>query len=269
MPRNRFQRLSVIWRRRFGPRRDGAALERDALVGHDQRFVDGHLVADAAAGRAGAEGIVEREKARLDFGNCEARDRTGEFRREDDPFRLTLLVLLIRIFHDGDAIREVERRLEGFRQARRNIVAHHDAVHHHVDIVLELLVEHRRLVDGIIFAVDLQALKALLLELGDFLAVFALAPPHHGRQQIETGLRGQFQHPVDHLADGLALDRQAGGGRIGNAHPRPQQAHVVVDLRHGPTVERGLREVVFCSMEMAGESPSIWSTSGFCIISRN
>jgi hypothetical protein len=36
-----------------------------------------------------------------------------------------------------------------------------------------------------------------------------------------------------------------------------------------PTVERGLRLVVFCSIEMAGDSPSIWSTSGFCIISRN
>ena len=36
-----------------------------------------------------------------------------------------------------------------------------------------------------------------------------------------------------------------------------------------PTVERGFFEVVFCSMEMAGERPSIWSTSGFCIISRN
>ena len=32
---------------------------------------------------------------------------------------------------------------------------------------------------------------------------------------------------------------------------------------------RGFFEVVFCSMEIAGESPSIWSTSGFCISSRN
>ena len=31
-------------------------------------------------------------------------------------------------------------------------------------------------------------------------------------------------------ADGLALDRQAGGGRVGDADPRPEQAHVVVDL---------------------------------------
>jgi len=35
------------------------------------------------------------------------------------------------------------------------------------------------------------------------------------------------------------------------------------------TVERGFFDVVFCSMAMAGERPLIWSTSGFCIISRN
>jgi hypothetical protein len=36
-----------------------------------------------------------------------------------------------------------------------------------------------------------------------------------------------------------------------------------------PTVERGLDAVVFCSMEIAGDSPSIRSTSGFSICSRN
>ncbi len=36
-----------------------------------------------------------------------------------------------------------------------------------------------------------------------------------------------------------------------------------------PTVERGFFEVVFCSMEIAGDSPSIESTSGFSICSRN
>ena len=35
------------------------------------------------------------------------------------------------------------------------------------------------------------------------------------------------------------------------------------------TVDLGFLEVVFCSIEMAGEKPSICSTSGFCIISRN
>src|SRR5262249_14978699 len=39
-------------------------------------------------------------------------------------------------------------------------------------------------------------------------------------------------HAVDHLAHGLALDRQAGGGRVGDADAGEQQAQIVVDLRH-------------------------------------
>jgi hypothetical protein len=36
-----------------------------------------------------------------------------------------------------------------------------------------------------------------------------------------------------------------------------------------PTVERGLREADFWSMEMAGDSPSMKSTSGLSIWPRN
>jgi hypothetical protein len=36
-----------------------------------------------------------------------------------------------------------------------------------------------------------------------------------------------------------------------------------------PTVERGLCEVDFCSIEIAGDSPSMTSTSGLSISCRN
>jgi hypothetical protein len=39
------------------------------------------------------------------------------------------------------------------------------------------------------------------------------------------------------------------------ADARVEEAQVVVDLGDRPTVERGLREVVFWSIEIAGESP--------------
>ena len=145
-----------------------------------------------------------------------------------------------------------------------------DAVDHHLDVVLELLVEGRGLGDLVEGAVDLDALEALLLQLGELLAVLALAAAHDRRQQVEARALGQRQHPVDHLADGLALDRQAGRRRIGDADAGIEQAHVVVDL--GDRADgraRDSRLVVFCSIEMAGDRPSIWSTSGFCIISRN
>jgi hypothetical protein len=49
--------------------------------------------------------------------------------------------------------------------------------------VLQLLVEGRRLVDGVEPPVDLEALESLLLELGDLFAVLALAAPHHGARR--------------------------------------------------------------------------------------
>ena len=111
--------------------------------------------------------------------------------------------------------------------------AHHDAVDHHVDVVVELLVERRHLGDLVELPVDLDALVALLEVLGELLAVLALAAAHHRREQIEPRALGQRQDAVDHLPDGLALDRQAGGRRVGHADARPQQPHVVVDLGDG------------------------------------
>ena len=111
--------------------------------------------------------------------------------------------------------------------------AHDDAVDHHVDVVLVLLVERRRVGDLVEFAVDLDALEALLLQLGEFLAVLALAAAHDRRQDVEPRAFVDGEHAVDHLADRLALDRQAGRRRIGDADAREEQAHVVVDLGDG------------------------------------
>ena len=106
-------------------------------------------------------------------------------------------------------------------------------VHHDVDVVLELLVERRHGVDLVELAVDLDALEALLLKVGEFLAVLALPAADDRRKQIEPRALRQRHHPVDHLGDGLALDRQAGGGRIGDADARKEQAHIVVDFGDG------------------------------------
>jgi hypothetical protein len=48
--------------------------------------------------------------------------------------------------------------------------------------------------------------------------------------------------------------------------PGPEQAQIVVTV---PTVDRGLWPAVFCSMAIAGERPSIASTSGFSMRPRN
>ena len=99
--------------------------------------------------------------------------------------------------------------------------------------MLELLVERRRVGDVVELAVDLQPLETAFHEFGDFLAVLAFSAAHHRRKQIGAGALGQAENTVDHLAHRLAFDRQAGRRRIGDSHPRPEQAHVVVDLGDG------------------------------------
>ena len=127
----------------------------------------------------------------------------------------------IRQLRDSQTFRQLQRRLERIGEPRRDVGAHDDAVDHHVDVVGEFLVECRRVGDLVELAVDLDALKALLLIVGKFLAVLALPPAHHGREQIKPRALGQRHDAVDHLRYGLALDRQAGGGRVGHADARP------------------------------------------------
>src|SRR5262249_53652821 len=107
----------------------------------------------------------------------------------------------------------------------------------------EFLVERRRFGNLVELAVDFDALVALLHELGELLAVLALAAADHRRQQIKPRAFRQRHDAVDHLRDGLAFDRQPGGRRIGHTDARPKQTHVVVNFGDGadgrPRIARG------------------------------
>ena len=116
------------------------------------------------------------------------------------------------------------------RRCSRPRGAEHQPIDHELDVVLELLVELGRRVELVELAVDLDALEARALQLGELLPVLALAAAHDRAQEVEPRALGQRHDAVDHLRDGLALDRQAGRGRIGHADAGEQQAQVVVDL---------------------------------------
>ncbi len=235
------QGLQVIGRRAFRPGRDRALAQRGVLVGDDQVRVDVLLEPEPAAFRAGAERVVEREQARLDLRNGEAGDRAGELLREDQPFGVFVAALVgfgarglgVGELDHRHAVGQLETLLERIRQPRCDIAFDNKAVDHDVDVVGELLVERLDLADLVEGAVDLHALVALAQEVGELLFVFALAAAHDRRQHVDARAFRQRQHAVDHLADRLALDRQACRRRIGNADARPQQAHVIVDLGDG------------------------------------
>ena len=60
--------------------------------------------------------------------------------------------------------------------------------------------------DLVLLAVDAHAGEPGLLPLGQFLAVFALAPAHHGGEQVEPRAFGQRHHAA-RLVDALRLRR--------------------------------------------------------------
>ena len=120
--------------------------------------------------------------------------------------RLGCLERLVGEFSHGQSVGQLESGLEAVGQAGANVGLDHDAVHHHVDVVLELLVQRRNAVDLVELAVHLDPGEPLLLEFGKLLAVLALAAAHDGRHQVKPRSLRQRQHAVDHLRDGLALD---------------------------------------------------------------
>ncbi len=220
----RFQRLCVIRRGRARPRRDRAAADNRVLVRDHQRFVDLLLAAETVTGGAGAVRIVEGEQPRLDLGDREARNRAGEFLREQDALmgfverlvgrsagrRLGFRKRFVGEFRNRQTIGERQAGFQTVGEARGHVLAYHHAIHDHVDIVLELLVERGHVGDLVKLAVDLHALKALFHQVGEFLAVLALPSAHHRREDIETAAFLESEHAVHHLAHRLALDRQAG-----------------------------------------------------------
>ena len=98
---------------------------------------------------------------------------------------------------------------------------------------LILFVERRHVVDLVHRAIDADALETLGAELGEFFFVFALAAARDRGEQVKLRAFLHRHDAIDDLASRLALDRQAGRGRIGNADPGPEQAHIVVDFGHG------------------------------------
>ena len=72
--------------------------------------------------------------------------------------------------------------------------------------------------------------KPFLDHLGHLLLVLALLARHVGGEDHELAAEREAQGPVDHLLDGLRLDRPAALRTVGLAHRRVEKAQVVVDL---------------------------------------
>ena len=125
---------------------------------------------------------------------------------------------------------ERHRRLDRVGEALAHVVAHHEPVDDHGDVVLVALVEHDRLLEHAHAVVDLHAREAVGAQLLQELAVLALASPHDRRQHHEARPLRELHHLIDDLLGRLPHDRAPADRAVGLAHARPQQAQVVVDL---------------------------------------
>ncbi len=180
----------------------------------------------AVAGRAGASRVVEGEQLGLQFADRMAADRAGEARGKDH----LLARLVVHRRHQGDAVGQLQRGLEGLGQALLEIGADLEAVHHHIDGMLLLFIQLRQLVELAQFAVDPRTNEPLGAQLFEDHQVLALALADDRRQEHQLAAFGLGQHEVDHLADGLGFQWNVMIGAAGNTDARIEQAKVVVDL---------------------------------------
>ena len=174
----------------------------------------------------------------------------------------------------GHAFGQLQRGLQRVGEPALDAVAPHEAVDDDLDRVLlvprQPLVALQELGDVDDLAVDPGPHVALAGEILEQGLVLALAAAHHGRQHLEPRALGQQQDAVDDLLRRLALQPGAVVRAVLDTDARVEQAEVVVDL--GDRADRRPRvaaDADFWSMEIAGDSPSIMSTSGLSICPRN
>jgi len=187
------------------------------------------LNAEAVAGRAGAGRVVEGKHLRFQLADRVPADRAGEARRKDG----FLAGFAFHRRHQRDAVGQAQRGLEGLGQALLQVGTHLETVDHDLDGVLLLLVQLGQVVEFVELAVDPRADEALGAHFLEHREVLALALANDRREQHQLGALGHRQYLIDHLADGLRLQRDVVVRAARRTDAGIEQAQVVVDLGDG------------------------------------
>ena len=247
------QHLRVVVARAEGG--DHALGKRQRRVGHHEGGVHLLAAADAEAIRACAVGGVEAEVARLQLVHRMAVLGAREREREDMLARPEAtrrargapaalperLAVRPQHLHEHTPVGELRGHLHRLGDAARGALFQLHAVNHHVDEVLDLLVERTRLaVELHDLAVDAHAGEALARQVGEQLRELALAAGHHGRHDDGLGVGRERQYLVGHLVGGLLHDGPPALRAVRHAHAREQKAQVVVYLGGGANSGAGV-----------------------------
>src|SRR5262249_5586666 len=153
---------------RLAPRLDGAVVDRQVAVGHDELRVDLLARAQAVALDAHAQRRVERQRLRRGLGQADAAAGAGALRRVGPR------ALLARDEAADLPAARAHRRLDAVRQARPLRGVERQPVDDDLDGVLLLLLQPLHLVEADDHAVDAHAGEAGLARLVEELAELAL-----------------------------------------------------------------------------------------------
>ena len=209
---------------------------------------------------AGPERAVEREHPGLEFLECHPADRAGHERGVRG-----LLPVFARDEHEPLGLFEAVLHRFGEPGAVGGI----EPVDDDLDVLLFVPVEVDLFIGPDDLPVDRNPGIPFLVEILENLLVRPLLLPDDRCKDRDLA-RVFGRDPVGDLIGALGRDRDVVLGAVRRPDAGEEEPEVIVDLGDGPDrAGRGFFEVVFCSMEMAGESPSMESTSGLCMTPRN
>jgi len=205
---------------------DDRPLSQRALGVHHELAVELELVAEPAAGGAGAVGGVEGEDPGLELLEHGPVLGTGELLGEE------LLFVLVGVVDPEQAVAPEQGELDALGDPGPLLGPDHHPVHHQVDVVL--LVAGESELEGLLDAVEDPVHPhpgvPLLHELLEEGLVLPLSPPDQGGHEDRPGPLGPLHEPVGDLAGRGALDLSAAGRAVGLAGPGEEEPQVVVDL---------------------------------------
>ena len=209
------------------PRMDALA-QRQGPVGHHKIFVEIVDGAEPSAGRARAEGGIERERAWLQLVKGDAAVFAGvQLREYELPLPQNLNV--------DDAAPGLQPQLDGVGETR-TVAGQHDAIHDHIDVVALLLVEFRSLLYRTHCPVDPHAREALAFDLGKRLLMAPLLALHHWRIEDQLDRRPgvgrlELQHRLHDLLGGLPNNLAPALRAVRHTNAPVKQPKIVVNLR--------------------------------------
>ena len=205
-------------------RADRALLDGQSAVGDDAVGVHDLLNAEAGADRARAVGIVEREHARRQLLNGNAAVIAGVVLRKAQ-------LIAADDIRDEQTARQRARGLDRVGDAAARVRTDDNAVDDDLDAVLFRLGELELFGKVMYLAVHAHTDIALPAGILEYPAVLALLAADDRREQLHARLFRQRHQPVDDLVDGLLMDLFSAFRAVRRADARPEQTHIVVDLR--------------------------------------